>query len=292
SADNANFGAAWVFTRSGGVWNQQGPKLIGSGAQGTTPFQGISVALSADGNTALIGGYGDNANIGSAWVFTRSGGTWTQQGAKLEGTANSGPSNQGNAVALSADGNTALIGGFSDGTVGGAAWVFTRSGSVWTQQGSKLMGSGNSGLAAQGQAVSLSADGNTALIGGNADGPGSAGSAWVFTRSGGVWTQQGSKLRGTGTAGGANQGEGVSLSADGNIALVGGYQDAGGVGAAWIFTRSGGVWTQQGGRILASGESGSASFGAATALSADGTTALIGGNLDALGLGAAWVFTQ
>ena len=84
-------GAAWVFARSGGIWSQQGRKLVGSGAVGGA-HQGTSVALSADGNTALIGGPNDNpwdrsvpfglGPAGAAWVFTRNGGVWTQDGEK------------------------------------------------------------------------------------------------------------------------------------------------------------------------------------------------------------------
>jgi hypothetical protein len=90
-----------VYNRNNGTWNQQA-KLIGSGAFGN------SVALSADGNTALVGGPYDNSQVGAAWVFTRSNGTWTQQGGKLTATdAASGSVYQGYSVALSADGNTA-----------------------------------------------------------------------------------------------------------------------------------------------------------------------------------------
>jgi hypothetical protein len=172
---------------------QQGPKLVGtcSGCD-----QGNSVALSADGNTAIVGGPGGNG----AWVFTRSGGMWTQQGGKLVGTGASGfILDQGTSVALSADGNTAILGGPDDNGGSGAAWVFTRSGGVWTQQGGKLVGTGASGpIVEQGFSVSLSADGNTAIVGGPCDGsitvnctPAPLGAAWVFTRSGGVWTPTG-----------------------------------------------------------------------------------------------------
>src|SRR5262249_13783123 len=92
-------------------------------------------------------------------------------------------------------------------------------------------------------------NGNSAIVGGPTDNKG-GGAAWVFTRSNGVWTQQGNKLVGTGAVGDASQGHSVALSADGNTALVGGYFDNNGVGAAWVFTRSNGVWTQLEGKLV------------------------------------------
>src|SRR5262249_54509536 len=122
-------GAIWVFTRSGGVWTQQGPKLVGTDAVPDS-WQGWSVALSADGNTAITGGPVNPQfiGIGAAWIFTRSDGIWTQQSDKLIGTGYTNPARQGWSVALSADGNTAIVGGPSDGHFIGAVWVYTRSG--------------------------------------------------------------------------------------------------------------------------------------------------------------------
>ena len=289
-SSSSALGAAWIFTRSAGVWTQQGPKLVGSGAIGPSQ-QGISVAISGDGNTAIVGGGGDNGAIGAAWVFTRSGGAWTQQGPKLVGIGGVGPLVvQGNSVALSADGSTAIVGGYGDSGEIGAVWVFTRSGGVWTQQGPKLVGTGAVGPARQGTSVALSADGNTALVGGEQD-RGGLGAAWVFTRSGGVWTQQGPKLVGTGTAGLSQQGWRVSLSADGNTAISGGFDDAYGIGAAWIFSRNAGAWTQQGPKLVASYASNTWQ-GWSVALSGDGNTAMIGGPGDGSATGAAWIFTR
>jgi hypothetical protein len=104
-------------------FSQQGPKLVGTGAVGAAQ-QGISVAVSADGNTAIVGGPNDNQAVGAAWVFTRSGGVWTQQGAKLVGASAAGNAHQGYSVALSADGNTAILGGPHDNGTAGAAWVY------------------------------------------------------------------------------------------------------------------------------------------------------------------------
>jgi hypothetical protein len=92
----------------------------GSGPNGALTQLGSSVALSADGNTALGGGPGG----GAAWVFTRSGSGWTQQGSQLVGTGAVGSSGQGSGVALSGTGNTALVGGFVDNNKTGAAWAF------------------------------------------------------------------------------------------------------------------------------------------------------------------------
>jgi Divergent InlB B-repeat domain len=251
----------------------QGAKLTGPGETASGAQFGFSVALSSDGNTALIGGPVE-FGAGAAWVFTRSGSTWTQQGNKLTGTAGFGSS-----VALSADGNTALIGGRSENR----AWVFTRSGSTWTQQGNNLTGSDEVGDGLFGSSVALSSDGNTALIGGDYDN-GGVGAAWVFTRSGSTWTQQGNKLTPSDEIGDGGFGSGVALSSDGNTALIGGPTDNG-VGAMWVFTRSGSTWVQQGNKLTPSDEIGYGYFGFSVALSSDGNTALIGG-------AGAWVFTR
>ena len=130
---------------------------------------GLAVALSADGDTALIGAPQDDSGRGAAWVFTRSGTTWTQQGPKLTGAGASEHAQFGEVVALSGDGNTALVGARHDEGNTGAAWVFTRSGSTWTQQGEKLTGAEEVEEGRFGSSVALSEDGNTALIGGLGD---------------------------------------------------------------------------------------------------------------------------
>src|SRR4051812_21711930 len=123
-----------------------------------------------------------------------AGGQLVQQSAKLTGAGEIGQGRFGVSVALSADGNTALIGGNTDDntfTFGvGAAWVFTHAGSGWIPQGGKLSARDGINLPAFGYDVALSADGNTALIGGPGD-HGNIGAVWTFTRSDGVWSQQG-----------------------------------------------------------------------------------------------------
>ena len=290
-SDNSSVGAAWVYTRSGTTWTQQGSKLVGTGSVGSPVYQGTAVSLSADGNTAIVGAYQDNAGVGAAWVYTRSGSTWTQQGSKLVGSDYLGDAQQGISVSLSADGNTAMVGGYNDNSGLGAAWVYTRSSGTWAQQGSKLVGTGNIGAADQGTSVSLSADGNTAIVGAYNDNSG-VGATWVFTRIGTTWTQQGPKLVGTGSIGAADQGRSVSLSADGNTAIVGGFADNANVGAVWVYTRSGGAWVQQGPKLVGTGSTGAAHQGISISLSADGNTAMVGGYTDNTDQGAVWVYTR
>jgi hypothetical protein len=290
NADNSFVGALWVYALSGGVWSQQGSKLVGSGAVGPCR-QGKSVGISADGNTAIVGAPNDDGNAGAAWVFARSGGTWSQQGSKLVGADAAGAAAQGWSVAISADGNTALVGGIWDDANTGGAWVYTRSHGMWSQQGSKLVGTGAVGTARQGYSVALSADGNTAIISGVGDSS-LAGAVWVFTRSAGAWSQQGSKLVGTGAVGVAYQGYSVALAGDGNTALVGGYGDSFDAGAVWVFVRKDGTWSQQGSKLVGAGAAGNAAQGWSVAISADRTTAIAGGPSDNSGAGAAWVFTR
>jgi FG-GAP repeat len=267
---------------------EQSSKLVAAEESGEGHF-GYSVSLSSNGEEALVGAPREGGNIGAAWVFTRSGSTWAQQG-ELTGGEESGAARFGDSVALSGDGQTAVVGGPRDG-LRGAAWVFTRSGGGWTQQGAKLTGSEENKSGHFGVSVALSSDGDTALIGGPTD-VGGRGSAWVFSRSGGGWTQQGAKL----TGGEEGIGEGffgrsVALSGDGDTALIGAGGDGGYVGAAWVFTRSGATWTQMGKKLTDGEADEDGRFGYSVALSEDASTALVGGRSDGE-VGAVWVFTR
>ena len=295
--DNNQEGAVWVYTRSGSIWSQQGPKLVGTGVvrlNDKGAQQGCSVSLSSDDNTAIVGGLTDNGYYGAAWVYSRSGNVWSQQGDKLVGSDFAGSAQQGCSVSLSADGNTAIVGGRYDNYETGAAWVYTRSGSVWSQQGPKLVGTGAIGKAWQGSSVSLSADGNTAIVGGTYDNN-QQGAVWVYTRSAGVWSQQGDKLVGTGIVGDdARQGESVSLSADGSTAVVGAPKDNNFQGAVWVYTRSAGVWSQQGPKLVGTVayEDDDGQQGCSVSLSADGNTVIVGGWAYFNNMGAAWVYSR
>ena len=280
-ADSGDNGAAWVFIRTGSTWSQQA-ELIDTGPDSGAYF-GASVALSADGNTALIGGSEDSANVGAAWVFTRTGPNWAQQ-AKLVDTGPDAGAEFGSSVALSGNGQVALIGGPIDSSDKGAAWIFTVSGTTWTQQ-AKLVDTGADADAAFGDSVALSADGGTALIGGPLDASDN-GAAWIFTGSGSSWTQQ-AKIASPDAL--AEFGEAVALSATGGTALIGAFDDATDVGAAFVFAGSGSSWSQQA-KLVDSQHVTLGEYGYTVALSADGKTALVGG--PGAGQGTAWLFTD
>jgi hypothetical protein len=264
-----------IFTRTGSSWTQQGPMLFGTG--GVTPFiyQGMAVAISADGKTVAVGGPQDNDNIGAVWIFVNNNGTWSQQGPKLVGTGYVGGINslQGTSVSLSTDGNTLAVGGPQDNDSIGATWVFTRTGTVWTQQGAKLVGTGYIGSTiSQGYSVSLSGNGNILAIGSyyfETD----EGGVWIFTRSGTTWTQQGSKLTANDATGRNAFGASVSLSLDGTVFAAGAPFDNLDTGATWIFTYNNGSWSQFGSKLIGQNIPSPGGFqGNAVALSPDGST--------------------
>jgi hypothetical protein len=269
---------------------QQGAKYVPTGSTGT-PHGGSSVAVSADGNTMAMGGYTNNTNKGGVWIFKRSNGAWTQEAGPLNPTDGVNNPYFGESVSLSADGNTALIGGYYDNAGVGGAWVFTRTNGVWSQQGPKLLPNNIiASFAEFGSGVSISPDGNTAAIGGFYDNT-AVGAVWIYTRSNGVWSQ-GQKLIGTGNTGQSRQGTWVSMSGDGQTIAFGGWSDNASVGAVWVFGLSAGTWTQQGAKLTATGEVGAAKFGLSGALSLDGNTLVAGSPLDNGGVGGAWIFKR
>jgi hypothetical protein len=169
------------------VWSQQ-VQLIAIGGVGTNadPVRfGSAVALSNDGNTAVVGGPDDDSDRGAIWLFVRSGTEWSLQGNKLVGgTTSTTGSRQGTSVAISFDGDTVVSGGPTDDPEGGI-WIFTRTDGVWSQLGSKLSGGGaatNFGSPKQGSAVAISGNATTIIESGAADSLGT-GSIWPFAKA-------------------------------------------------------------------------------------------------------------
>ena len=227
-------GATLVYTRTGGVWaRKQKISPAGDDYIGPNPSFGNSVTLSEDGNTLVIGGIGDNSDIGAIWVYTRTGDAFVRQ-QKLSPGDNIGNSKFGNSVSLSANGNSLAIGGPSDTGNIGATWVYTRTGGVWVKQ-QKISSGDNIGNSQFGYSVTLSADGNSLAIGGIGDN-GNIGATWVYTRTGGVWVRQRKISPAVGDFGtNPAVGYSVSLSANGNSLAIGGPSDAGNIGAIWVY---------------------------------------------------------
>jgi uncharacterized protein (TIGR03437 family) len=281
-------GTAYIFVRSftasGAAWAQQA-RLIAADAMSGDTF-GISVAL--DGDTALVGATHAEPDSffpsrGGAYIFVRNGSTWTQQ-QKLNPADGATGVRFGAAVAL--HGNTALVGapehklpGTSAAT--GAAFVFTRSGTQWTQQ-SRLRANDAATADRFGEAVALDAD--TALIGAPSDDVGTngdQGSAYLFTRNGATWTQQ-PRLNHFDPGTSDHFGNAVALA--GHTAMIGaplyGDDDRGKV---FIFRPHATGWSQSSAtespQPVAGGH-----FGVSVALSGD--LAVVGESLGLFGTGA------
>jgi len=230
---------------------QELAKLLASDAAAGDWF-GRSVSVSGD--TAVMGAHSDDhaggTDAGSAYVFVRTAGGWTQQ-AKL--TASDAAASDYFGVSVSVSGDTAVIGANGDdhagGTDAGSAYVFVRSGGVWTQQ-AKLTASDAAASDVFGFSVSVSGD--TAVIGANYDdhaGGGNAGSAYVFVKPSGGWQNMTQTAKLTASDAVADDYFGYSVSVSGDTAVIGAYSDthAGGgqAGSAYVFVGAGGVWSQQ-----------------------------------------------
>lgn len=250
---------------------------------------GTTMALSADGNTALLGDpdYGANCEpatapcVGAVEVWTRTNGIWSEQALIVPGDESPGEAQFGWSVALSGDGNTAIVGGPDTEDYGaGAAWVFMRSNGTWTEQAKIEPDDETNDDGQFGTSVALSADGSTALIGG-------PDAAWVYAGSGADWAEE-AKIVPSDEAspGDAAFGSSVALSSNGDTALIGGP----GEGAAWVYTGAGPIWTEQQKLVPDSDTTGGA-FGSSVALSADGGTALVGSPTPGV-VGEALVYTQ
>jgi len=312
----------------------------GGGNQGHT---GNSIALSGDGSTMAIGAPFESSGAagingdqrdnsayasGAVYVFVRQGDSWRQQGYVK--ASNPGQSDHfGSSVALSRYGHTMAVsahwessaatginGDQNDNSIpqAGAAYVFARTGTTWTQQA--YIKASNTGKAAQGDmqgdtladgdqfgySIALSGDGHTLAVGAitedgaaqhidgtqHDDSQQSAGAVYVFTRTGSTWAQQ-AFLKGSHVEREDMFGFSMALSFDGSTLAGAAFNDRGsgrtinaphdtranGSGAVYVFTRQNGGWSQQA-YIKGSRSELSDGFGFATAISEDGNTIAVG----------------
>ena len=279
---NYNVGGCYIFVRSGGTWTVQAtlqPTLSGATANpGTSTYAkkyGRNACISDDGNTVAF----SNASVVpyETVVYTRSGTTWTlEQTIIPAGTINT--VTQMYSPSISGDGNTIAIGGYgsnSNAYIGstGAVFVYTRSGSTWTQQ-QVLQTTHRLVYTELGFATELSTDGNYLIAGGrrhkNSSGT-HVGAAFIFVRSGGTWTEQ-AKLQPSNLGSDANFGEFVDMSSNGDYVVIGAKQDHAPLnhaGAIYIYHRSGTSWTLQASIDNPSGTQND-QFGLSVSMSGDG----------------------
>ena len=287
SGGGTDSGSAYVFKRSGSTWSEQA-KLEGDDAADGSDEFGSSVSISGD--TVVVGVEKSDelgTDAGIAYVFTRSGSTWSQQD-KLEAMDAAAFDSFG--ISGSISGDSVVVGAYRDddnGNVSGSAYVFTRSGSTWTQQ-AKLTAS--DGVAGDEFGYSVAISGDTVIAGAYRDdvnGFSSAGSAYVFTRSGSTWSEQ-AKLSASDV--GADDNFGISVSISGETVVVGAEDDndAGSEsGSAYVFIRSGSTWSLQS-KLTASDASANSNLGNSVSISGD--TVVVGAFDD--NSGSAYVFTR
>jgi trimeric autotransporter adhesin len=343
----AQAGAVYVFTRDGEAWSQHAYlKASNTGRQGVGDDRdgdqfGFAIALSGDGNTLAAGAVAEDSSAtgingdqsddsatssGAVYVFSRMGNSWAQQ-AYIKG-ANTGQGDLfGYGVALSSNGASMVVGGYDEDGSGrgvnpvddndvfgsGAIYAFDRAGDTWRQSG-YLKGSRSQRNDALGYTVAISADGNTIAAGAGDEsclnggvnpsgcdvdtfppelGAGSSGAAYVWVRSGDVWTEQ-AFIKASNPELADWFAVRLALSGDGSRLVVGAPMedsDARGFngrqndnsaldsGAAFIYSRTGSTWSQDT-YVKASNADSFDEFGSSVAVSGDGRTIAVGARME------------
>ena len=294
-----NAGSAYVFSQGEGSWTQDA-KLVPKDGNARDLFGG-SMAVSDDGTTAIIGAPQDEKpngdSAGSAYVFSRTGESWSQD-TKLTPDDGGSGDEFGKSVAVSDDGMTTVIGALfaknqSGGLPTGSAYVFSRTGGSWTQD-TKLTPEDIDWGDRFGQSVAVSGSGTTTIIGAPEDkepNGDSSGSAYVFSRASGSWSQD-AKLAPQDGDSGDLFGYSVAVSDSGTTPVVGALHDEE-RGSAYVFSRTGGSWTEAA-KLNPDGGQSSTMFGRSLAVSDAGDTIIVGadGETEPNGLtaGSAYLF--
>ena len=270
-----NSGHVRIYSWNGSAWNQVGADIDGEAEMDRS---GQAVSLSSDGQTVAIGApySDDNANdSGHVRIYSWNGSAWNQVGADIDGEAEMDRSGQ--AVSLSSDGQTVAIGArWNDGNGlnSGHVRIYSWNGTAWNQVGTDIYGEHQTH---SGQAVSLSADGQTVAIGARLnDGNGlNSGHVRIYSWNGSAWNQVGTDI--DGEASEDESGSSISLSADGQTVAIGArLNDGNGLnsGHVRIYSWNGSAWNKVGTDI--DGEASEDESGSSIALSANGQTIVIG----------------
>ena len=292
-----NAGAAYIYVRSDTSWSQQAK--IQHSDRVANDYFGAACDISGNGSYAVVGAYkGDSTatNSGTAYTFVRSGTSWSQQ-AKITASDRRSSDEYGRACSISTDGSYCIIGARYKNRAYGAAFIYSRSNTSWSQQ-AWLTASDQQGGDEFGWAVSMSGNGTYVVATTYKEDTGGtdAGAAYTFVRSGSSWSQQ-AKVQASDKQAQDNFGHGVGINNDGTYFVCGALKEdtgAGDAGAAYTFERSGTTWSQKS-KIQASDRQAQDNFGISCAISGDGTYVGVGAygeDTGGAGAGAGYMFVN
>ncbi len=300
-----NAGSAYVFTKVSGVWRQVA-KLTVSDGDASDEF-GYSVAV--NGETVVVGAHLDDHtdgdgdtddDEGAAYVFTKPANGWTDMTQTAKLTAFGAAAGDEFGISVAVDGNTILVGAHQNDSDDGAAYVFIKPYTGWANSSETAKLIASDGAADDEFGISVALDGDTAVIGARQDDDtdddgnsiGNAGSAYVFTKVSGVWSQKAKLIASDGAA---NDEFGSSVAVNGDTVVVGARQDddnSNQSGSAYVFTKPSSGWSNstETAKLTASDAAANDEFGISVAL--DGDTAVIGARQDDTRNGSAYIFTK
>lgn len=266
-----NIGSVYVYQKNGDHWDET--KLNASDASNSDYF-GYSSAISGDGQTILVGAYGDQAYQGAAYIYKRNGDNWVE--TKLTASDGSAGDYYGYGISLSYNGQIAVVGAWRDNSFKGAIYIYKWNGVDWDE--TKLIASDAVDSGYFGIQVSVSGDGNT-LITGSYPYNTYQGKGYIYRWNGVDWDE--TIIYASDGATGDQFGSYVTLSGDGETAIIGAYgdDDAGNSsGSVYIYNWNGASWDED--KISASDGEGDEIFGSSVSASYDGETLLVGANQD------------
>ncbi|WP_419931727.1 fibronectin type III domain-containing protein [Candidatus Poriferisodalis sp.] len=301
-ADDSRQGAAYVFVRRSGAWSQAA-KLTSANRRAGDQF-GVSVAI--DGNTIVVGSYGDDAGgtgSGVAHVFVKPATGWASATSSIKLSASDAVAADlfGHSVAI--DGDTIVAGAYGDddgGTDSGAAYVFAKPATGWATATSSIKLTASDAGAGDNLGRSVAIDGDTIVAGayGDDDGGTDSGAAYVFAKPATGWATSTQTAKLTASSPAAGDLLGWSVAIDGGTVVVGAYGDDDGgaiAGAAYVFTKPATGWATatSSAKLTASDATANDWFGWSIAI--DGDTVAVGSLWDddvAIASGSVYTFAK